>query len=242
MRADDSRGLFHSVESSLKSSWPKPMIRTTDELIDRIATELIWRRRELTIQRELVQKFKDDPLRSRVLIRGAVALLYAHWEGFVKKTSSYYLEYVAAQRLPYKALAINFVGLSLKSKFNELGASEKVSSGNALAEFFCTAMESRSSIPYKKGVDTKSNLSSNVLVDILDALGLDVSKFETRLKFIDSNLFNPRNHVAHGENLDDLPIDEYISLHDDVLTLIETFRNEVENASVLGHFKRSSVR
>lgn len=215
------------------------MIRTTEQLIDKIAADLIWRRRELTTLRELVQKFEDDPLRSTVLIRGAVALLYAHWEGFVKKSSSYYLEYVAAQRLPYTRLAVNFVALSLKAKFNELGASEKISAGNALADFFCTAMDSRSSIPYKKGVDTKSNLSSNVFVDILAALGLNVSQFETRLKYIDSNLVNPRNYVAHGEELGgNISLDDYLVLHDDVLTLIETFRNEIENASVLGRFKR----
>jgi RiboL-PSP-HEPN len=217
------------------------MIRTTDELISRVAEDLIWRRRELTTLRELVQKFENDPLRSRVLIRGAIALLYAHWEGFVKKSASYYLEYVAAQRLPYNRLAANFVALTLKSKFVELGANEKISAGNAIAEFFCTRMSSRSSIPYKRGVDTKSNLSSSVLVDILDALGLDVSQFETRLKFIDANLVNPRNHVAHGENLDNISLDEYLVLHDDVLTLIETFRNEIENASVLGRFKRASI-
>jgi len=217
------------------------MIRTTDQLIDKIAEDLIWRRRELTTLRDLVQKFDDDPLRSRVLIRGAIALLYAHWEGFVKKSSSYYLEYVAAQRLPYKSLATNFIALSLKSKFVELGASDKISAGNALAEFFCTAMSNRSSVPYKKGVDTKSNLSSNVLIDILNALGLDVTLFETRLKFIDSNLVNPRNYVAHGETVQNLTLDEYLALHDDVLTLIETYRNEIENASVLERFKRHLV-
>lgn len=217
-----------------------PMIRTTEQLIDKIAEDLVWRRKELTILRDLVQKFQGEPLRSRVLIRGAVALLYAHWEGFVKKSSSYYLEYVASQRLPYKTLAANFIGLTLRTKFFELGANEKISAGNNLADFFCTSMERRSSVPYRKVVDTKSNLSSKVLRDILDALGLDVEKFETRLMFIDTNLVNPRNHIAHGEVLD-MSVKEYLILHNDVMALIETYRNEVENASVQGRYKRHSV-
>jgi len=57
------------------------MIRTSDQLIDKIAQELVWRRRELTDLRAMVQQFRDEPLRSRVLVRGAVALLYAHWGG-----------------------------------------------------------------------------------------------------------------------------------------------------------------
>ena len=216
------------------------MIRTTDQLTDKIAEDLVWRRRELTNLRALVQEFQGNPIRSRVLIRSAVALLYAHWEGFVKKSSSYYLEYVASHRLPYGKLAANFVGLTLRAKFFELGASEKISGGNALADFFCTALNRQSNVPYKKGVDTKSNLSSKVLIDILDALGLDASQFSTRLNFIDANLVNPRNHIAHGEALD-MSVEEYLTLHDDVMTLIETYRNEVENASVLRRFERCTT-
>lgn len=215
------------------------MIRTTDQLIDKIASELIWRRKELTDLRALVQQF-DGELRSKVLIRCAISLLYAHWEGFVKKSSAYYLEYVASHRLPYNKLASNFVALTLKFKLSELSASEKISGGNALADFFCTALDRQSNVPYKNIVDTKSNLSSKVLTDILSALGLDHSQFSTKLNFIDSNLVNPRNHVAHGEILE-LNTDEYLELHDGVIGLIETFRTEIENSSVTRRFERAGV-
>jgi hypothetical protein len=213
------------------------MIRTTDELIDRIAADLVWRRKELSELRGMVQE-SDGQLRSRVVIRSAVALLYAHWEGFVKKSSAYYLEFVASHRLPYRRLAPNFVGLTLRSKFFELAVNEKVSGGNALADFFCTALDKQSNVPYRNVIDTKSNLSSKVLLDILSALGLDHAAFVTRLNFIDSNLVNPRNHIAHGEELS-VSVDEYLQLHDDVITLIETFRNEVENSSVLKRYERA---
>lgn len=215
------------------------MIRTTDQLIEKIAQELVWRRRELTDLRALVQQFRDEPLRSRVLVRGAVALLYAHWEGFVKVSASHYLEYVASTRLPYRRLAANFVGLTIRSKFAELGFSEKISSANALADFFCTALDRQANVPYKRVIDTKSNLSSTVLRDIITALGLDESKFATRHNFIDSNLVNPRNHIAHGEAMY-LTVDEYLVLHDEVIELIEIFRNEVENASVLRRYERAA--
>jgi len=214
------------------------VIQTTDQLIDKIAQDFVWRRRELTDLRALVQQFRDQPLRLRVLIRGAVPLLYAHWEGFVKVSASHYLEYVASIRLPYRRLAANFVGLTLRAKFAELGASEKLSSASSLAEFFCTALDRQSVVPYKRGIDTKSNLSSIVLQDIIAALGLDGTQFATRLRFIDSNLVNPRNHIAHGEATN-LTVDEYLVLHDEVIVLIETFRNEIENASVLHRYERA---
>lgn len=215
------------------------MIRTADELIDKIAAELVWRRRELTDLRGLVHGEKGA-LRSKVLIRASIVLLYAHWEGFVKKSGSYYLEFVAAQRVPYSDLTANFVALKLKSKFMEMGASGKVASGNAVAEFFCTAMTARSNVPFKNIVDTQSNLSSSVLEDILAALGLDASVFETKLKFIDVNLVNPRNHVAHGEAIG-LSVDEYVVLHDNVIKLIEAFRTEIENACVLKRYVRAVI-
>jgi hypothetical protein len=213
------------------------MIRTTDQLIDRIAADLIWRRKELSELRALVQE-SGGQFRSRVVIRSAVALLYAHWEGFVKKASAYYLEFVASHRLPYKRLAPNFVGLTLRSKFFELSVSEKVSGGNTLADFFCTELDRQSNVPYRNVIDTKSNLSSKVLLDILSALGLDQAHFLTRLNFIDSNLVNPRNHIAHGEEMA-VSVDEYLVLHDDVIALIETYRNEVENSSVMKRYERA---
>jgi hypothetical protein len=212
------------------------MIRTTDQLLDKIANEIIWRRKELTDLRGLVQENSGE-LRSRVLIRCAVALLYAHWEGFVKTCGSHYVEFVAAHRVPYKYLSANFIGIVLKSKYSELGVNKKVAAGNSLAKFFTSDLERQSSIPYKTAIDTKSNLSSEVLVDIVDALGLDKSNFVTRLKYIDANLVNPRNYIAHGEALD-ISLKDYLVLHDDVLELIQIFRNEVENASVQRSFDR----
>lgn len=206
------------------------MIRTTDDLLNRIAEDLVWRRKELTDMKALVQQC-DGTLRSRVVIRASIALLYAHWEGFVKKSSSYYVEYVSSQRIPYRKLRSNFLAISLRSKFDLLGNSGKISAANDLADFFCNKLDTPSSIPYKNSIDTKSNLSSKVLLDIISALGLDKSKFETRLNFIDSNLVNPRNHIAHGETLF-ISIKEYLNLHEDVISLIETFRNEIENSTI----------
>lgn len=212
------------------------MIRTTDELINKIGQELIWRRKELSELKGLVQE-TEGQIRSRVIVRSAVALLYAHWEGFVKKSSAYYLEYVASHRLTHGMLASNFVALILKSKFVDLAASEKISGANVLAEFFCTALNQQSSVPYKKVIDTGGNLTSKALQDILSALGLPETQFATKLPFIDANLVNPRNHIAHGETLG-ITVDEFLELYDVVMGLLNAYRNEIENAAVLKSFKR----
>lgn len=213
------------------------MIRTKDQLFDHIARDLIWRRKELTELRSLVME-QEDGLRSKVLIRSAVALLYAHWEGFVKKSSGFYLEYVASQRLTYDQLSSNFVGLAIRAKINAVADSEKISSGTELADLFCNKLDKRSKLPFRKGVDTKSNLSSKVLVDIIDSLGLEKTHFETKFRYIDASLVDPRNYIAHGESLD-ISQQDYIELHNEVLALIESYRSELENSSVLNKFKKA---
>ena len=213
------------------------MIRTTNQLVDAIAADFVWRRRELTQLRGLINS-SDGDLHSQVLIRSAVALLYAHWEGFVKKTSGFYLELVASKRLTYEQLTPNFVALSLKGKFEQLRKAEKLTIANEIANHFCLNMGSRCALPYKKGIDTYSNLSSKVLIDILNTLGLKKNEFSTKLQFIDNKLVNPRNFIAHGENLQ-ISDTDYLALHDEVIALLELFRTEVENSAVLeGYLRR----
>jgi putative NADPH-quinone reductase len=208
------------------------MIRTIEQLIQKNGEERIWRRKELTELKALVNESKSDTVRSRLLIRASVAILYAHWEGFVKKSAQHYLEFVNSQGLSYNELTANFVGIALKSEYTKISESGKDSSGVDLANFFYSEMGKKSKISYKTSIKTKSNLSSKVLLDILITLGVNNHSFQTRLHFIDTKLVDPRNQIAHGEFLE-LSISDYLEIHDDVLTLIDTFKNEVENSAAL---------
>ncbi|GGZ60752.1 hypothetical protein GCM10008101_13410 [Lysobacter xinjiangensis] len=211
-------------------------MRTLDDLLTAIAEDLIWRRKELTELRAMIQTHRGQ-LKEKVLIRAAVALLYAHWEGFVKRCASSYLQYVSYQRVDGDKLALNFLNLAARSKALEYIKQGDHKMGMELASFYLSCAGKQARVPYKKVISTQSNLSSSVLKDILETLGLDEDRFSIRMTFIDSNLVNPRNHVAHGESLDVAPAD-YESLHDDVLGLIEAFRNEIENAAATQAYLR----
>jgi hypothetical protein len=205
-------------------------MRTVEELVKAIGEDLNWRRKELTELRGLIQAHRGE-LKERVLIRAAVALLYAHWEGFVKRCGTYYLEFVSYQRVDCDKLAANFLALSARARAYEYVKRGDILTGIELAEFYmnCTGKQAR--VPYKKIIDTQSNLGSTVLKEIVAVLGLDATKFSTRFPFIDSSLVNARNHVAHGEALS-VSYVEYETLHSDVMTLIHSFQNEVENSAV----------
>jgi hypothetical protein len=89
-------------------------IRTFEQLNTALSEELAWRKRELTGLKFLVEKPPRGGSQT-ILLRAAIALLYAHWEGFIKAASNAYLEFVSFQRLKNSQLAKNFLALSVRS-------------------------------------------------------------------------------------------------------------------------------
>lgn len=211
-------------------------MRTKNDLLQRIDDDLIWRRRELSDFRAVIQDADQNASRKSALLRAGVALLYAHWEGFVKRCGTYYLEYVANQGLKASDLKSNFIAIKFKTRLAEAGKSNKPSASIELVDYFRSKLGDRLRIPHKGVVDTKSNLSSTVLREIVWTLGLDMAPYETKARLIDSSLVDRRNRIAHGDSLD-IGIEEYLVLHDEVMALIDTFRNQLQNATVLDEFK-----
>jgi hypothetical protein len=189
-------------------------MRSKAELIQRIDDDLIWRRRELTDFRAVIQAAANASRKS-ALLRAGVALLYAHWEGFVKRSGTYYLQFVSNQGKKGSELAFNFIGIRLKAQLTAAAASKKATATAELVEFFCSRMDERLRVPHKGVVDTESNLSSTVLEEIVGTLGLDMLPFITKRHLIDTSLVNRRNHIAHGAFLD-VELEDYLALHDEL--------------------------
>lgn len=72
-------------------------MRTKAELQQCIDDDLIWRRRELFNIRAAIEDAQGNAPKQAALLRAGVALLYAHWEGFVKRCGTHYLEFVSNQ-------------------------------------------------------------------------------------------------------------------------------------------------
>lgn len=212
-------------------------IRTKEDLIDKISQDHVWRIREIADLKNLVQQSSISDLRKRVLCRSGLALLYAHWEGFVKKTGSFFLEYVAMQRLLLSELNVNFVTLVAKSKFEKASESKKNSSFQDVTKFILENQNNRAKIPFKNVVDTQSNLSTTVLKEVIWCLGVDYVNFETKENLIDMRLVSKRNYIAHGEVFD-VSIDDFLDMADEVVGLMELFKNEIENSAILEKYRR----
>jgi hypothetical protein len=211
-------------------------IRTKEELIDKIGQDHVWRLREISELKNLIQEPSTSEIRKRVLCRAGIALLYAHWEGFVKKSGTYFLEYVAAQRHNISELRSNFITLLVRGKIDKASESNKYSAFDEVTRYIIDNQNTRAKIPTKNVVETQSNLSTNVLKEIMWCLGLDYGFYESKEKLINLMLVGRRNHVAHGEAIE-VESDDFVGMVDEVLGLMNTFKNLLENSCITESYK-----
>lgn len=211
-------------------------IRTLEQLQLVLDDELAWRKKELAVIKSLVTARASTEI-INCHIRSGIALIYAHWEGFIKAAGDAYLIYIASQRLTYSDLTNNFVAIAAKRLLSEAGLSNKVIVYAKVTEFFISGLTDRCNFPTE--VETKSNLSSEVLREIAYILGLDYSEYETKAKLIDETLLKSRNEIAHGKYLL-IDIEQFIDLHRTMIDLLDLFSNQISNAASTEAYKKTS--
>lgn len=96
-------------------------IRSLDQLVQFLDDELAWRKKELTTLKFMLGKSRKRE--SVLLLRAALCVLYAHWEGFVKAAATSYVSFVSTRGLRYRDLTPNFVALGLRREISEAGLS-----------------------------------------------------------------------------------------------------------------------
>ena len=213
-------------------------IRTAEQLSDKLSEDLAWRKKELSEIKSLVEAKNVSDQRHKVLLRSGVCILYSHWEGFVKLAANSYLEYVRSKKLTYKELSSNFLALAMKEKLKEAKETNKPSLYIPVCDFFLSELNQRCILP-KDAISTASNLSSEILKEITDILGIDFSLYSTKSVLIDTKLLKTRNEIAHG-NYSVFEKGEYIELHLEVIEMLDIFRNQIENAAIHKKFLQIS--
>lgn len=214
-------------------------IRTTNQLYDFLSGELAWRKKELTDLKILIDDHNLSKSKRSVLLRSGVALLYAHWEGFVKGAATAYLQFIAAQRLKNAELALHILAVSARSTLNNATGANDINAHLLVTQFFVEQSEEEAHIPYKDAIRT-SNLNYRIFEDIGRMLGLDLSLASTSHHLIDERLLKNRNMIAHGEFI---PIDQqaYDDLHKEIIKLLDLFSNEITNCAIDKRYARRTL-
>ena len=149
----------------------------------------------------------------------------------MKTSAELYLEFIGRQGLANKQLADNFLAISARKAIHDMAESAKVSQGLATVDFFRRKLLETANVPFKDAVHTESNLSSKVLRNISLSVGVDYAHFETKSALIDEKLLDKRNTIAHGQALD-IDAEDFDEVFKEVTAMMETWRNEIENACV----------
>ena len=208
-----------------------------DNTLQKIDAELIWRKRELTSIKSIIDNSTDG--HAPAIIRASICLLYSHWEGFIKCAGTHYLQYVCNQGKSASELKGNFIAIRFLNQLQEAAKSSKPSAVGGVVDFISKNWNDRLRIKHKNVIDTQSNLSSSVLKEILWIIGIETISFETKSNLIDSSLLARRNNIAHGQPLD-IDIKEYLELHAEVINLLEIYRTELQNSLVSNSYLRQT--
>jgi len=209
--------------------------RTITQLNDSLSEDLAWRKREIATTKFLITggRAHQQPL----LLRSGTCILYAHWEGFVKSAATKYLYFVSRQGLNYCDLSANFVALSVRSRLRIADATNRITVHTQVTEFLLSDLRIAADLPWDDAVDAKSNLNWEVLQEVLCMLGLEVANYSTKKAVIDDKLLFYRNRIAHGERVG-LEVSDYDIMQATVLELVDSFRNDIENAALTKKYQR----
>lgn len=209
-------------------------IKTVEKLADHLDHDLGWRKKELTY---IVTSINDEK-NINAELRIGMAILYAHWEGYIKKAGSYYILYIGQLELKYEELSENFIALALKNTLSTCIESNKISIHTKLVNILINDLSTKAPIPYYHLIDAKSNLNWEVFKEIMDTLGLESSFYITKDKQV-NKLVRNRNDVAHGQRVC-FDKEEFLDLYKDIINILDSFKEQIIQSASSESFKRST--
>ncbi|HIB65530.1 MAG TPA: hypothetical protein EYO33_10585 [Phycisphaerales bacterium] len=151
-------------------------------------------------------------------------------------SADFYIIFVQSRRLKTNELSSGLKWLSLKNKLESLSLNKKSTTGIEAMIALEEALVRRASFSSGFRCRTDSNLSSKVFEEIVTSIGIDYEPYATKANFIDKELLERRNQIAHGERLD-LLAGDYIKLKDNVLSLMRELKTDIENHCASKLFK-----
>ncbi|EOU3063027.1 TPA: MAE_28990/MAE_18760 family HEPN-like nuclease [Yersinia enterocolitica] len=215
-------------------------IRSLLELEEALDNDLAWRKHEISL---ITGQVSISRKKIRItLIRAAITLMYAHWEGHVKKAAQIYLTYLNHKAPKYSEMKDNFCYISLHERFEDGFSIKKYVSQKEIFEYISSGLGCNFKVNCEKVVDTESNLKSQVFLNLMYQLGLDTEPFELRQNFIDQKLIKNRNAIAHGERVSEQELEEaYNVILDNLLIMIQTVHNMIKSSASNNEFLKDKV-
>lgn len=196
---------------------------SVEELENKLTKNLARRKKELLF---LKSKIAESDSEYNSLARAACVMLCAHFEGFIKDSSNYYIEYIANQKILYKKLKPNFKVLKMQKTFDKANFSV----GLRLINDIETLNSKIFTLDNGTTISTHSNPSSTELEKILCLLGIKSDLFELKKVYIDKSLLKKRNEIAHG-TMSDVAASDFNEMINIILELMDGYSNIIVDAA-----------
>ncbi len=209
-------------------------VRSLDELQDALDKEFSWRIYEISALKKAIPE--RDTKGRKSIIRANIAILYAHWEGFIKASAGYYLEYVSRKGLRANELLDCFAYLGLKKQMNDLVVTKKADYGILVLRHIRAGFQEALPMSFEGVLRTESNLKSEIFSSIVTSLGLPVEKYTPYINLIDESLLEKRNSIAHGEHLE-VDVAAFAETSEKTLMLLRWFKADIENAASTASYR-----
>lgn len=183
--------------------------------------DLSWRKKEISDLYMICLSNENE-----VLLKSIILILYAHWEGYIKKSSKLYIKYIAERKLKIEDLTPNFKAIALKSNISKcIENYDKLTLAHELD--FMNKYEIMENKKFRINIDpdndresdiinTHHNLKPKVFKNIINVLGLKYNDaYKIREMYINNNLLSNRNTIGHGSkfNLDN-QVDFELTIND----------------------------
>ncbi|WP_455564400.1 MAE_28990/MAE_18760 family HEPN-like nuclease [Akkermansia massiliensis] len=214
-------------------------IKKLEKLQDLLDEDIAWRKKEL-IDIKLLIHLTQNP----TLCRVGIALLSAHFEGFIKQAANYYVVYVASQKIKLSELRTNFAAIHSGKVFDSCAASDKITVyQKAIDDFLANYTTLNFQVRYSQEhpvIKTKSNPSSIVVKNIFDSIGLDFSAYETKVHYIDTDLLSNRHSVVHGEKIH-IEISDFDNTFKIIMGIMKQFSEQIQEAAINKNYLKIQI-
>lgn len=205
-------------------------IKNLESLQDLLDKDMVWRKKELIDIKLLIHSTQNP-----TLCRAGIALLSAHFEGFIKQAANYYVVYVASQNIELSQLRTNFVAIHSRKVFDPCATSDKITVyKKAIDDFLANYTTKKFKVSYSPErpiIKTESNPSSTVVRNIFDSIGLDFSPYDTKAHYIDSDLLRYRHSIVHGENIR-IEISDFDNTFKIITEIMREFSEQILEAAI----------
>lgn len=191
-----------------------------------VSENLDMRRLEITNLRRVLLSYAGKYLEPTV-VRMAIPLLYANWEGYIKEVCQLYLEYIERSGTKNRELKADLLGYLWSSSLRPLTGGLNFKRKKGIAELALYCMDDCVKFSEsERSINTKSNLNFDVLKDIADHLCFNISILNKHKRHLNA-LVNLRNNIAHGSFPSTLNYDLFNEYAESIMLLMADFENIV---------------